>query len=92
MAYITKVEQTDLEKKYLNNATFCESMLTALDEFFQYFKTVWVTSKEHFWFESANPFRSSNNQGVEGGLPIGSFIDVQADLMCFSVSVSKMNP
>ena len=84
----------------MNNATFSERMLTALEEFFQYFKTVWVASKEHFWFESANPFRSSNNQGVEGvnkdikqsqtfrkRLPIGSFIDVQLR-MCQEWSLS----
>ena len=89
-----------LEKKYLNNQTFSEQMLNALDEFFQYFKTVWVTSKERFWFESANPFKSSNNQGVEGvnkdikqsqtfrkRLPIGSFIDVQLR-MCQEWSLS----
>ena len=75
-------------------------MLTALNEFFQYFRTVWVTSKERFWFESANPFRSSNNQGVEGvnkdikqsqtfqkRLPIGSFTDVQLR-MCQEWSLS----
>ena len=78
-----------LEKKYLKNNTYSERMLVALDEFFKYFKTVWVSSNERFWFESANPFRSSNNQGIEGInkdikqsqtfrklLPMGSFVDV----------------
>ena len=89
-----------LEEKYLKNETFSQRMLKALDEFFQYFRTVWVTSKERFWFESANPFKSSNNQGVEGvnkdikqsqtfrkRLPIGSFIDVQLR-MCQEWSLS----
>ena len=49
-----------LEEKYLKNETFSQRMLKALDEFFQYFRTVWVTSKERFWFESANQFKSKN--------------------------------
>ena len=67
---------------------------------FQYFKTIWVTSEERFWFKSANPFRISKNQGVEGlnqdikqsqtfrkRLSIGSFIDVQLR-MCQEWSLS----
>lgn len=89
-----------LEKKYLKNNTYSERMLVALDEFFKYFKTVWVSSNERFWFESANPFRSSNNQGIEGInkdikqsqtfrklLPMGSFVDVSLR-MCQEWSMS----
>lgn len=89
-----------LEKKYLNNDTYSERMLVALDDFFKYFNTVWVSSNERFWFESANPFKSFNNQGIEGInkdikqsqtfrklLPMGSFVDVSLR-MCQEWSMS----
>ena len=55
-----------LENKYLNNAIFSERMLTALDEFFQYFKTVLVKSKECLGLNQQIHSGSLNNQGVEG--------------------------
>ena len=89
-----------LEKKYLKNETYSERMMVALEDFFKYFNTVWVSSNERFWFESANPFKSSNNQGIEGInkdikqsqtfrklLPMGSFIDVSLR-MCQEWSMS----
>ena len=57
-------------------------------------RKVWIESTENKWFEGAHPFRSSNNQGIEGRnreikashtfrkrMPLGSFIDVMLNLV-----------
>ena len=64
-------------------------MVSAISVLFKYFNEIWVNSNEFKWYEGANPFRSSNNQGIEGQnknikasqtmrrrLPLGSFVDV----------------
>ena len=38
----------------------------ALKRFFKYMRGVWVKSREFRWYEGANPWSVSNNQGVEG--------------------------
>ena len=40
--------------------------IESLEDFFSYFRSTWVNSKEKYWFEGAHPFGSSNNQGIEG--------------------------
>ena len=75
-----------MEEKYLLDDKFDHK--DALEDFFAYFKKVWIDSEENNWFEGANPFASSNNQGIEGKnkeikaahtfrkrMPLGSFID-----------------
>ena len=57
-----------LETKYLSLET-CENnkdLLVQVKIFFVYFKKVWVNSKEYRWFEFANPWHVSHNQGLEG--------------------------
>ena len=64
-------------------------MLSSIRDFFSYFQDTWVTSKENLWYEASNPYRCSNNQGIEGinksvkeshtfrkRLPLGTFVEV----------------
>ena len=80
---------TLLEKKYVENNSYSDNLVSAISVFFKYFNEIWVNSNEFKWYEGANPFRSSNNQGIEGQnknikasqtmrkrLPLGSFVDV----------------
>jgi len=53
-----------LEMKYLDNDD--SDLTAALERFFSYMKEVWVESREFRWYEGANPWSVSNNQGVEG--------------------------
>ena len=75
-----------LEEKYLLDDKLQHK--DAVEDFFAYFRKVWVDSEEKNWFEGANPFASSNNQGIEGKnkeikaahtfrkrMPLGAFID-----------------
>ena len=77
-----------VEEKYVKNKTYDSSVIESLEEFFSYFRSTWVHSKEKYWFEGAHPFGSSNNQGIEGQnrdikasftfrkkMPLGSFSD-----------------
>ena len=77
-----------LEQKYLSNKDYDDRKVAALAEFFAYLRKVWIESEENNWFEGANAFASSNNQGLEGKnkeikashtfrkrMPLGSFID-----------------
>ena len=78
-----------LEEKYTLKQSDTAT-LTAVKQFFNYFKDVWTESKENIWFEGGHPHGSSNNQGIKGKnrdikashtfwqrLPIGSFFDCQ---------------
>ena len=53
-----------LESKYAENSN--PDMEVALKRFFKYMRAVWVESREFRWYEGANPWSVSNNQGVEG--------------------------
>ena len=74
-------------EKYSSNVSLSAEVRQALDNFFTYFRSVWVESKEHQWYEGAH-IGSSNNQGIEGKnrdikashtfrskAPLGSFCD-----------------
>ena len=76
-----------LEEKYSSNVRLSAEVRQALNNFFTYFRSVWVGSKEHQWYEGAH-IGSSNNQGIEGKnrdikashtfrskAPLGSFCD-----------------
>ena len=39
---------------------------SSLESFFKYFESTWISSEERLWYEGANPYRCSNNQGIEG--------------------------
>ena len=80
--------------KYLKDFEKNSSILSALKVLFHYMRKVWIESTENKWFEGAHPFRSSNNQGIEGRnreikashtfrkrMPLGSFIDVMLNLV-----------
>ena len=54
-----------LEEKYSSNVSLSAEVRQALNNFFTYFRSVWVESKEHQWYEGAH-IGSSNNQGIEG--------------------------
>ena len=64
-------------------------LVSALRDFFKYFKDIWVHSGENKWYEGSAPHRSNNNQGIEAvnkvikqsqtfrcKLPISQFFDV----------------
>ena len=53
-----------LELKYLGK--YDAPLNEALKKFFTYMRYVWIESKQNGWFEAANPWKVSNNQGVEG--------------------------
>ena len=40
-------------------------LVSALRDFFKYFKDIWVHSGENKWYEGSAPHRSNNNQGIE---------------------------
>ena len=80
--------------KYLNDFEKNSSILSVLKDFFHYMRKVWMESTENKWFEGAHPFRSFNNQGIEGRnqeiktshtfrkrMPLGSFIVVMINLV-----------
>ena len=53
-----------LRSKYLGQV---HSVLNGvISNFFDYMRKVWVSSNEFRWYEGANPWGISNNQGVEG--------------------------
>ena len=77
-----------LESKYCENDSHDQSLKSALNTFFSYFRSVWVDSSEFRWYEGSHPFASSNNQGMEAKnksikqshtfrrlMPLGPFID-----------------
>ena len=39
---------------------------TAVKNFFQYMRSVWVGSEERKWYEGAHPFGPGHNQSIEG--------------------------
>ena len=39
---------------------------TAVKNFFQYMRSVWVESEERKWYEGAHPFGPGHNQSIEG--------------------------
>jgi hypothetical protein len=53
-----------LEEKHLGNKN--PDLNAPLKKFFDYMRAVWVESREFRWYEGANPWSVSNNQGVEG--------------------------
>lgn len=53
-----------LETKHSVNAN--PDLEAAMKRFFKYMRDVWVESREFRWYEGANPWHPSNNQGVEG--------------------------
>jgi hypothetical protein len=48
-----------LEKKHLD-------LKVPLKVFFDYMRAIWMDSREFRWYEGANPWGVSNNQGAEG--------------------------
>ena len=54
-----------LEDKYLK-ANYDEKKHEHLVDFFSYFRCQWVDSPVFRWYEGANPWSISNNQGIEG--------------------------
>ena len=54
-----------LEKKYLEKDSDQNTNIS-IKNFFQYLKSTWIQSTESNWFEGANAFGVSNNQGIEG--------------------------
>ena len=77
-----------VEEKYVKSKAIDHTVIKSLEDFFSYFRSTWVHSKEKYWFEGAHPFGSSNNQGIEGQnrdikasftfrkkMPLGSFSD-----------------
>ena len=53
-----------LEKKHLDNQN--PDLKVPLKVFFDYMRAIWVDSRGFRWYEGANPWGVSNNQGVEG--------------------------
>ena len=53
-----------LENKYLGQHD--PVVNASLSRFFAYMRKVWIESGESLWFEGANPWGISNNQGIEG--------------------------
>ena len=54
-----------LEEKY-TNAKYDEKKQELLLSFFSYFRGQWVDGPVFRWYEGANPWSVSNNQGIEG--------------------------
>ena len=54
-------------KKYLQNNLLDVNTVSALRDFFKYFKdiSIWDHSGENKWYEGSAPYRSNNNQGIE---------------------------
>ena len=62
----TFFDQIELvEKKYLKNNLLDVNTVSALRDFFKYFKDIWVQSGENKWYEGSAPHRSNHNQGIE---------------------------
>ena len=64
----TFFDQIELvEKKYLKNNLLDVNTVSALRDFFKYFKdiSIWDHSGENKWYEGSAPYRSNNNQGIE---------------------------
>ena len=56
-----------LEEKYSQEDAHTAQELVLLQDFFAYFKEQWgPDSHVHRWYEGANPWSVSNNQGIEG--------------------------
>lgn len=53
-----------LEQKYINKQSPVINPIVS--KFFDYMRSVWVESGEFRWYEGANPWHVSNNQGLEG--------------------------
>ena len=61
----TFFDQIELvEKKYLKNNLLDVNTVSALRDFFKYFKDIWVHSSEnklYEWYDGSAPHRSNNN-------------------------------
>ena len=54
-----------LEEKFLSG-NYLGEKLDLIREFFQYFRNIWgLESHIANWFEGANPYNISHNQGIE---------------------------
>lgn len=66
MARLRAIDLIELvEKKYLKNNLLNVNTVSALRDFFKYFKDKWVHSGENKWYEGSAPHRSDNDQGIE---------------------------
>ena len=77
-----------VKEKYFESKAIEHTVIESLKDFFSDFRSIWVHTKEKYWFEGAHPFGSSNNQGIEGQnrkikasftfrrkMPLGSFFN-----------------
>ena len=53
-----------VEEKYFESKAIEHTVIESLKDFFSDFRSIWVHTKEKYWFEGAHPFGSSNNQGI----------------------------
>ena len=55
-----------VEEKYFESKAIEHTVIESLKDSFSDFRSIWVHTKEKYWFEGAHPSGSNNKQGIEG--------------------------